>query len=122
MSVLELNKQNFKDTIEKNNIVFIDFWAPWCGPCKRFAPIYEAVAQKYQDVKFAKLNTEDEPEIAAQFEIRSIPTLMIFKEQDVIFYQPGMLPEDVLGELVEKAKEIDMAQVREELKNQNEQN
>ena len=114
MAVLELNKANFKDTIEQNQTVILDFWAPWCGPCRRFAPVFEAVAAKYPDVKFAKLNTEDEPEIAASFEIQSIPTLMIIKEGDIIFAQPGALPEEILEELVQKAKEVDMEQVRRE--------
>lgn len=114
MAVLELNKENFKSTIESNQTIVVDFWAPWCGPCKRFAPIFDAVSAKHTDVTFAKVNTEDEPELAASFEIKSIPTLMIIKEKDIIFMQPGALPEEILEQLVTKAKEVDMEQVRKE--------
>ncbi|CAB5501711.1 Thioredoxin [Bathymodiolus thermophilus thioautotrophic gill symbiont] len=119
MAVLELNKSNFDDTIQKNDIVVLDFWAPWCGPCKQFAPTYDAVSEKISDVVFAKINTEDEQELGAQFQIRSIPTLMIFREQIAIFSQPGALSGADLEAVIKKAQELDMDKVREEIaKNQ----
>ncbi|AYQ56365.1 thioredoxin [Bathymodiolus thermophilus thioautotrophic gill symbiont] len=119
MAVLELNKSNFDDTIQKNDIVVLDFWAPWCGPCKQFAPTYDAVSEKISNVVFAKINTEDEQELGAQFQIRSIPTLMIFREQIAIFSQPGALSGADLEAVIKKAQELDMDKVREEIaKNQ----
>ena len=112
MAVLEMTKENIQSTVEKNPMVIIDFWAPWCGPCKRFAPTFEAVAAKNPDVVFAKVNTEEEQELAASFEIKSIPTLMIIKEGDIIFAQPGALPEEVLQQVVDKTREVNMAEVR----------
>ena len=88
-----LDGQNFEDTINKNKMVMIDFWAPWCGPCTRFAPIFEAAAEKHKDVIFAKVNTDEQQEIAASFDIKSIPTLAIFKEQTLIYHEAGALPE-----------------------------
>ncbi|WP_295902467.1 thioredoxin [uncultured Bdellovibrio sp.] len=112
MAVLELTKENIQETIEKNQLVIIDFWATWCGPCRRFAPIFEQTALKHPDVVFAKLDTDAQPEIAANFDIKSIPTIAVIKEGDIIFMQPGALPEDVFEQVVEKAKEVDMAEVR----------
>lgn len=114
MAVLEMTKENIKSTIEGNDLVLIDFWAAWCGPCRRFAPVFEAVAAKYPDVVFAKVDTEAEQELAASFEVQSIPTLAVIKEGDIIFMQAGALPEEVLEEIVVKAKEVDMEQVRRE--------
>ncbi len=115
MAVLELNKDNFDNTIQKNNIVILDFWAPWCGPCKQFAPTYDEISGKFSDVVFAKINTEDEQELAGQYQIRSIPTLMIFRDQIAIFSQPGAMSGSDLEAVVKKAQELDMDKVREEV-------
>ena len=118
MATVDITKDTFEDTITNNDIVMIDFWAPWCGPCKSFAPIYEAVSEKHDGVVFAKVNTEDEQELAASFQIRSIPTLMIMREKIVIFSQAGMLPENALEEIIGKTKELDMDVVRSDIEKQ----
>lgn len=120
MATIEITKDTLEDTIANNDIVIIDFWAPWCGPCKSFAPIYEAVSEKHSDVVFAKVNTEDEQELAASFQIRSIPTLMIFRGQIALFSQAGVLPESGLEEVIAKTQALDMEQVRKEVAEQQE--
>jgi thioredoxin 1 len=112
MAVVELTKDNFEETVTNNPFVIVDFWAPWCGPCRSFAPTYEKVSGDHPDVVFAKVNTEDEQEIAAHFQIRSIPTLMIFRDKIIIFSEAGALPESAFRELVGKAGELDMDEVR----------
>jgi len=110
-----LTKDDFKDAVEKGGIVFIDWWADWCGPCKAFAPVYERVAEANPDVTFAKIDTDQEQELAAAFGIRSIPTLMIFRDGVPLFAQPGALPQEALEELMEKVRALDMDEVRKAL-------
>lgn len=112
MAVVELTKDNFEEIVTDNEFVIVDFWAPWCGPCRSFAPTYEKVSEDHAEVVFAKVNTEEQQEIAGHFQIRSIPTLMIFREKIIIFSEAGALPESAFRELVKKAGELDMAEVR----------
>ncbi len=121
MATIELTKTNFEDTISNNDLVLVDFWASWCGPCRSFAPIYEQVSQKYPAVVFAKVNTDQEQALAANFKIRSIPTLMIFREQIIIFSQAGSLPASDLEEVIGKALDLDMDEVRKEIAKQEQQ-
>jgi thioredoxin 1 len=118
VAVVELNKDNFEEVVTNNPFVIVDFWAPWCGPCRSFAPTYEKVSGDHPDVVFAKVNTEDEQEIAAHFQIRSIPTLMIFRDKIIIFSEAGALPESAFRELVGKAGELDMDEVRQQIAQQ----
>jgi thioredoxin len=115
MATVQITAKNFDETLKKGGIVLLDWWAPWCGPCRAFGPVYERVAAKHPDIVFGKVNTEEEPELANQFGIRSIPTLMIFREEMQLFEQPGMLPENVLEELVDQARTVDMEDVRREI-------
>ena len=114
MATVNLTKDNFEDTIVNNDIVLVDFWAEWCGPCKSFAPTYEKVSADHEGVVFAKVDTEAEQELAAYFQIRSIPTLMIFRDQIGIFSQPGALPEPALEDLIKQTKDLDMEAVKRE--------
>jgi thioredoxin len=115
MAVIELSNENFEQTIRDNNLVIVDFWAPWCGPCRSFAPIYEQASEKYPDVVFAKVNTEEQHELAGYFEIRSIPTLMVFREQIILFAQPGALPAAALDMVIDKTRALDMDEVRRQI-------
>ena len=115
MATEEITAQTFEDTITNNDIVIVDFWAPWCGPCRSFAPIYEKVSDNHSDIVFAKVNTEEEQDLAVHFQIRSIPTLMIFREQVVLFAQPGMLSEGQLEQVIGQVREVDMAKVHAEI-------
>ncbi len=118
MAVVELTQDNFEQTIKDNAFVIVDFWAPWCGPCRSFAPVYDKVSADFDDIVFAKVNTEEEREIASHFQIRSIPTLMIFRDQIIIFSQAGALPEGSFRQLLQKASELDMAEVRHQVETQ----
>lgn len=115
MAVIELTKANFEQVVTSNPTVIVDYWAPWCGPCRGFAPVYEKVAEKHPDVVFAKVNTDEEQEIAGHFQIRSIPTLMVFRDQIIVFSQPGALPQGAFEQVVEKAKSLDMDEVRKQI-------
>jgi thioredoxin 1 len=118
MAVVELTKENFEQVVTSNPTVIVDYWAPWCGPCRGFAPIFERVAEANPDVVFAKVNTDEEQEIGSHFQIRSIPTLMVFREQIIVFSQPGALPQNALEQIVEKAKAIDMDELRKQIAQQ----
>ena len=118
MATLELTKENFNQTIESGKTVVIDFWAPWCGPCRSFAPTFEAVAEENPDVIFGKINTEKEQELGAAFNVRSIPTLMIFREKVILYSQPGALPKGALQEVVAKTLSLDMVKVHAEIAQQ----
>ena len=115
MAVIELSEENFEETINSNDFVIVDFWAQWCGPCKSFAPTYEKISAEFPDIVFGKVNTEEEQGIAAHFQIRSIPTLMMFREQIIIYSEAGALPEPAFKDIVERASDLDMVKVREQI-------
>ena len=115
MAVIELSEENFEETINNNDFVIVDFWAQWCGPCKSFAPTYEKISEEFPDIIFAKVNTEEQQGIAAHFQIRSIPTLMMFREQIIIYSEAGALPETAFKDIVERASDLDMTKVREQM-------
>jgi len=115
MATQELTEEVFAETIENNDLVILDFWAEWCGPCKAYGPVYERVSEEFPDVVFGKIDTEDQQGLAGMFGIRSIPTTIAFKEGIGVFMQPGALPEDALRDLVSKLQELDMDEVRAEM-------
>ena len=118
MATVDVTAENFNETITNNDFVIVDFWAPWCGPCKGFAPVYEELSEKYPDAVFAKVNTEDEQQLAGEFQIRSIPTLMIFREQIILFSQPGALQGSQLEQVIEQAMGLDMEEVKKDIEKQ----
>ena len=120
MAIVELTKDNFEQTVTENDFVIVDFWAPWCAPCRSFAPVFEKVSEDHPEIVFAKVNTEDEREIAMHFQIRSIPTLMIFRDKIIIFSEAGALPEGAFRDLVGKAGELDMNEVRTQIASRDE--
>ena len=116
MAVTELVAEKFDETITDNEIVIIDFWAPWCGPCKSFAPTFEKAAEEHQDISFVKVNTDEQQALAGHFGIRSIPTLMVFREQVIVFQQPGAMPKGMLDELIGQVRGLDMEAIRADAK------
>jgi len=115
MATIALTKDNFEQVVNGNDMVLVDFWAPWCGPCKGFAPVFEASSEKHTDIVFGKVNTDDEQDLAASFNIRSIPTLMLFREKIILFSQAGALPGTALEQVITQGKELDMATVHKEI-------
>ncbi|ROT32017.1 thioredoxin [Micromonospora sp. HM5-17] len=115
MATVELTAANFDEVTEQPGIVLVDFWADWCVPCKRFAPIYERSSEKHQDIVFGKVDTEAQQELAMRYKIRSIPTIMAIRDGIVVFAQPGALPESALESLIEQVEALDMDEVRRKL-------
>lgn len=115
MATVELNKTNFEDVVTRNDVVIVDFWAAWCGPCRSFEPVFEAASEQHPDIVFGKVNADDEQELAAAFSIRSIPYVMLMREKVVLFAQAGALPAEGLESVIRQARELDMAQVHRDI-------
>lgn len=115
MATKELTKENFEEVMSNNDMVVVDFWASWCGPCKSFAPVFESTSEKYPNILFAKVNTEEQMELAGHFDIRSIPTLMVVREKVILYSKPGAVPAQSLETLLDRMQSVDMAQVRDEI-------
>jgi thioredoxin 1 len=118
MATIDLTRETFEETVTGNDIVLMDFWASWCGPCKQFAPVFESMSESHPEAVFAKINTEEQQELAGYFQIRSIPTLMIFREQIIVFSQAGALPPAALEDVLEKVAALDMDDVRRQVAEQ----
>ena len=118
MATMDLTKENFEKTVNDNPIVIVDFWAPWCGPCRGFAPVFEKASESHPDVVFAKVNSDEQQELAGAFNIRSSPTLMVFREKVILFQQAGALPGQALEQVLTQAKSLDMAKVHAEIAEQ----
>jgi thioredoxin len=118
MATVALTAENFKQYVEKNGVLVIDWWAPWCGPCRAFGPIYDKASDKHTDVTFGKINTEEQPDLAGTFQIQAIPTLMVFRDQVLVFAQPGVVPAAALDDLISQVQGLDMDDVRKKIAEQ----